>query len=243
MKILFLDVETRPILATTWTLWEPKLGYENIVEDWGLLTAAWKWGGEAKVHSAQIDPRKPKDDRPVVVAIHKAIQEADVVVGHNGDEFDLKKINARAVFHKLPPAPPVATIDTLKIARKYFGFTANRLDYLGQYLGVGRKKPTGGFGLWLKVLAGDRKALRKMVEYNKGDVVLLEEIYKIFRPYIRNHPNENLHSDVKCCPNCGAKKFTRSGVRHTKTRSYARYVCSSCHAWFSGETVAAVKLK
>lgn len=241
MKILLLDIETRPLIVTSWQLFEPRLGYENIVEDFGLICAAWKWLGEKKVSAVAVDPKKPKDDRDVVVGICAAIREADVVIGHNGDEFDLKKINARAIYHKLQPSPPIPTIDTLKIARKHFGFTANRLDYLGQYLGLGRKKPTGGFGLWLKVLAGDRTALKKMVEYNKGDVLLLEEVYKVFRPYIRNHPNENLHSGMKCCPTCGSKKFTRQGYKYTRTTQRQQYHCS-CGAWFCGETLRRVKI-
>jgi hypothetical protein len=243
MKILLWDCETSPIIATTWTLWEPTLGYENIVEDWTLLTAAWKWFGEKKVEAAAIDPRRPKDDKALTAKLHAVLSEADVIVAHNGDQFDLRKFNARAVFHKMPPIPPPTTIDTKKVAKQFFAFTTNRLDHLGQFLGVGRKMHTGGFKLWLDVLKGDKKALAKMVKYNKQDVEVLEGVYKILRPYMRNHPNEGLSTQVECCPTCGSEKFTKSGLRHTRTRSYQRYNCSSCHAWFSGETVAAVVLK
>lgn len=239
MKILLWDIETLPIVGAIWTIFEPTLGHESILEDWSIVTTAWKWYGERKVSSISAFPGDPKNDKLVVQHLHKILSEADVIVHHNGDAFDIKKFNARAIFHGLPPLPPIPTVDTKKIAKNIFGFTCNRLDYLGKFLGVGGKISTGGIELWKKVMKGDKAAFAKMIRYNKQDVVVLEGVYKKLRPFMKNHPNHQRHSGVKCCPNCGSKKFTRNGTRHTQTRSYVRYVCSApgCRHWFAGEVV------
>lgn len=243
-KILIWDIESYPLVVTTWQLFEPRLDYGNIVEDWGLICGAWKWVGEKEVHAVAVNPRKPKDDKNVIHELHKVLSEADVIVAHYGDKFDLPKFNARAIFHGLPPIPPIQTIDTKKVAKKYFGFSSNRLDYLGQYLGLGKKLPTG-YGLWLSVLAGNEKALAKMVRYNKQDVKLLEKVYLKLRPFMRNHPNENLHGPMSCCPTCGSKQFQKRGLKYFKTTARQQYQCSNqeCRAWFSGDSVATVKFK
>lgn len=244
MKILLWDIETWPITATTWDLWPRNgLDHKNILNDWGIICAAWKWLGEKPVHAQWISPLHPNNDIDVIKALHKVLSEADVLVAHNGDEFDLKKFNARAIKHGLPPLPPIKTIDTLKVAKKYFNFTSNRLDYLGGFLGVGRKIPTH-FGMWLDIMKGDAESLARMVKYNKQDVRLLEDVYLKLRPFMTDHPNENLFNVVDVCPVCGGKKFKKQGFKYTRQGAKQQYQClaDKCHAWFVGEVVKRVKL-
>ena len=248
MKILLWDIETWPLVVTSWTLW-PKdgLGHHNLLKDFGIICAAWKWLGEREVHATWISMLHPDNDLDVVKALHKVLSEADVIVAHNGDEFDLKKFNARAVYHGLKPLPPIKTIDTKKVAKKHFAFTSNRLDALGDFLGVGRKIPTN-FGMWLAIMKGGREgadALAKMVKYNKQDVRLLEDVYLKLRPYMLDHPNENLFSTApEVCPVCGGIKFIEKGLRYTRVTAKQKYQCKSptCGAWFTGGTVKKVSL-
>jgi hypothetical protein len=244
VKILLWDIETRPLVVTTWSLWPKSISYENIIEEWGLLTGAWKWYGEDRVYSACVDPAKPKDDKAVIEALHAALSEADVAVAHYGDKFDLPKFKARAIFHGLPPIHPVKTIDTKKVASGVFGFACNRLDYIAQLLDVGEKLPTE-YNLWLECMKGDQKALRRMVKYNKHDVVVLEKVYERLRPYMTNHPNAALYGDVTCCPVCGSTKFAKQGLKYNRTRAMQQYQCRAdgCRAWFSGETVRTVRTR
>jgi hypothetical protein len=44
-----------------------------------------------------------------------------------------------------------------KVAKAHFRFLSNKLDYIVQYLGIGKKVEHEGFGLWRKVMAGRRK--------------------------------------------------------------------------------------
>ena len=76
-------------------------------------------------------------------------------------------------------------IDMLKIARKQFRFPSNKLDYVGKTLGVGAKTEHEGFDLWIKCMNRDGKAWKRMEEYNKQDVILLEKVYHRMLPWIK----------------------------------------------------------
>lgn len=241
-KILLWDLETSHIIGTFFQLFDDSTNYKNILQDWYIFCGAWKWYDEKKVHSVAVHDspsfkpfkrfeRHPKTDRNVVIEIHEALSKADAVIGHNGDRFDLKKFNARAIFHGLKPIPPIIQIDTLKIAKKHFKFTSNRLDYLGDYLGVGHKIKNDP-GLWHECLMGDRKALDRMVKYNKRDVTLLQDVYEILKPYEPARVNHNLFALTdNNCPSCGSNNVIRQGFKRTRTTKYQKFQCQDCGAW------------
>ena len=79
-----------------------------------------------------------------------------------GDEFDIKKANARFIYHGLKPTKFYLSIDTKKVAKKYFKFDSNSLSSLGEYLGLGEKVDTGGYSLWKGCLLGDPASWKKM---------------------------------------------------------------------------------
>lgn len=227
-KILLVDVETAPLLVHSWELWQPRLTHENIVRDTSLICVAAKWLGK-RVYCLSVDPKTPTDDRELCKSIYPVLQEADVLVGHNLERFDRRVLNARFLFHGMKPLPPVQVVDTLKIARKHFRLTSNRLDYLGRYLNVGRKLKTD-FGLWLKVLAGDSSALDRMKKYCSKDVDLLHDVYLKLRAFDERHPNVALMSGKRCCPNCGGGSLESRGLRYAKSCAYRRLICRNCGA-------------
>lgn len=242
MKIILWDIETAPMVVTSWGLYKPRLSHDNIIEGTSLLSGAWKTLGEKEIHAVAVHPAKPREDKGAVKAIREALASADVLVAQNGDRFDLRVLNARLVFHGLDPLPPIKTVDTLKVAKKYFRFDSNRLDYLGEFLGVGRKIHTD-YDLWLKVLLnGDKAALAAMVKYNKQDVALLEDVYLRLRPFMQTHPNRRL-TDGDCCPLCGvAGKLQKRGFRLTRTTKRQAYQCQACGGWSSGEATERTKV-
>lgn len=242
MKILLWDIETSPLVMRVWNLWDPPAKYENIIEETTLLSVAWKWLGSKEVDCLAIKPTRPRDDKALVKATHRILSQADVLVGHNGDRFDLRRFNTRAIKHGLPPLPPIPTIDTLKVAKRYFGFNSNRLDYLGEFLGVGKKLKTEP-QLWTRVLEGDREAILLMERYNKQDVTLLEKVYLALRPFIRNHPNANLHGgNGTRCPNCESESLVKQGFKYQRTTKRQQYRCRECGAWSCGEYVSRSKV-
>lgn len=241
-KILFYDIETTPLLSYTWGLWEQNV--IEVKEEWHILSFAYKFDGdkEVKVVSLPNFPgyhKNKSNDRQIVKKLWQLFNESDIVVGHNSDEFDNKKVQARFLKHGLPPPRPFKTVDTKKIAKRYFKFDSNKLDNLGKYLRLGEKLKTGGFELWLGCMKGDMNAWKTMCEYNKQDVVLLEKVYKTMLPYIQNHPNMNTYLGTSLnCPNCGKLALQKRGLSHTRTTTCQRYQCTGCGAWSSGNKIA-----
>jgi len=234
-RILFFDIEISPNVSYTWP-GKYELNVIAFKKEWEIMSIAWKWEGE-KTRSLCNGDIGDKDDRKLCIVLHGLLDEADVVVGQNSDAFDIKKAKVRFLYHGLPPVKKLCSIDTKKIAKREFSFNSNSLDDLGNYLGVGRKIKHEGFDLWLKCLAGDKEAWRKMKLYNANDVDLLYRVYQKLKPWTQNHPNIALMSDVTGCPNCGHTEFGSHGIRYTQTRKYRRLVCKSCGANFKGSLV------
>lgn len=243
MKTLLIDIETSPLQIFAWGVYEQDA--LDIIKDWRIMAFSYKWLGEKKTHvKALPDYKTYKRDRDndyeLVKELWKLFNEADLIVAHNGDKFDIRKTNARFIKHNLGVPKPYKTVDTLKIARKYFKFDSNRLNDLGKYLGLGNKVKTGGIDLWLGCIAGDMKSWDLMKKYNKQDVVLLEKVYLHLRPWHHTHPNMNIVDDHTCvCPLCGSDKLQKRGFEITDSglSRYQRYHCKKCGRWSKGRSI------
>ena len=229
-KILIYDLETSPIIAYTWGLFKQNIGIKQIIEPSRVICWAAKWLGEKRVLSST-----EWDDGTdsMLMQLYGLIEEADVIVAHNNNKFDRPTMNAQFVKLGLTPPAPYKSVDTLITARQALRIASNKLDYLGEYLGLGRKIDTGGFELWRDVLDGDSVAQRLMLKYNIQDVRLLEKVYLKLRPWMKNHPNlANLGSTEDfACPNCNSTEVQRRGFSYTQVGKYQRWACSSCGTW------------
>ena len=205
-KILLFDIETAPMKSFLWSIWQKGVQPDQVTNDWFILTWAAKWLFNSKVMSEGLTPKdvKREDDSRIIRGMWHLLDEADIVIGHNSDRFDIPRLNIRFLINGMGPPLPYRSIDTLKVAKK-FAFTSNRLDQINRTLGLTRKMDTGGFTLWAECLDGNDKALKKMRKYNKRDVNILEETYLKLRPWIKSHPNIGLYLDLKSpvCSNCG----------------------------------------
>lgn len=235
-KILIFDIESAPNLAYVWGKYDQNvIAYDT---EWYMLCYAAKWLGKRKIYTSKLNDYQSRfkkdatDDYAVVLSLWKMLDEADIVIAHNGKAFDVKKANARFLFHGLPPPSPFKQIDTLTEARKHFKFNSNKLDDLGNLLGLGRKISHEGFPLWLKCMQGQKTAWNRMIAYNKQDILLLEKVYEKFKPYITNHPNIGLYQGKTfACPNCGSSHLQKRGFNRTKTNTFQRFQCQDCGAW------------
>lgn len=239
-RCLIWDIETSHNLAAVFRLisQDYSIPFDNIVQERYVISASWKVLGEPTVHAVSVldDParfkRNPHDDTHVLKTLYGVLSEADVIVAHNGRAYDTKFTEARMLIQGLPPLPPITQIDTLETARRRFLFNANNLDYLGKVLKVGRKVKTEN-GLWLKVLQGDTAAIKRMVRYNKQDVLLLERVFLKLRPYMSDHVNRQLFGGAaSACPRCGSAKVQARGVHRAISNVYQRLHCQSCGGWF-----------
>lgn len=233
-KILLWDIETSLMVVTAFQLKTEFIPHSAILQDWNIYCACWKFLGDERVQSVQVG-RDVTDDRAVCKRLRDLVAEADLVVHHNGDRFDLKKLNARLIFHGIDPLPPKATVDTLKEAKRVAYFTSNRLDYLDKHFGGPGKIRTEP-DLWMDVLHGDMDALDSMVEYNKGDIEALERVYLKLRSYMKTHAHVGVMKGEgrKCsCPKCGSIKVYKSGTRITGSGiKQQHYKCLECKAYY-----------
>ena len=221
-NILFYDIETSPVIAACWGLHDQNIPYQHVIQDWHIICAAWKWeGGEIQSVAC-----KGTDDLNVVKKLHSLISSADAIVAHNGDRFDWKKFMARVIHHGLEPIKQPIMIDTLKDARR-FAFTSRKLDDLGESLKLGRKIDTER-GLWVRAAQGEKKAIKALEDYCKGDIPPLEALYYKLRPYVPNKLNMGLYSDRPCCPSCGSEKMIVSKHRPAGRFMKTQWQCNDC---------------
>lgn len=242
-KILVFDIETAPLLGYVWGLWENNVALNQIHSDWYVLSWAAKWLGESAskvMCQSQRDAKHIEDDSKILKEIWKLLDEADIVITQNGKQFDQKKLNARFVIHGMQPPSSYKHIDTKMIAKKYFGFTSTKLEYMADKLCVKYKKlkhsKFSGFELWRECLAGNQAAWDEMEKYNKYDVLVLEELYRRLSPW-DNSINFNLYSgSVENVCRCGSKDMKRNGYCYTRVGKYRRFKCRSCGAESRGRT-------
>jgi len=159
------------------------LSSTNIMEDYFVMAWSAKWLGEPKVFSDVLTSKEAvnKDDKRICKSIWKLLDEADATISHNGDSFDFKKLNTRFVLHGLGLPRRYKSIDTLKLARLIFSFSSNKLDYICKFLGLEGKSDNNGYDTWLECLKGNKVELDMLSEYNKNDVVILENLYEILK--------------------------------------------------------------
>jgi len=170
----------------------------------------------------------------MLLAAHRLLDKADVVIHYNGTSFDIPTLNKEFVTHEIPPPSPYKQVDLLLSARKQFRFPSNKLDYVAKALKIGAKVRHTGFEMWVKCMAGDATAWKLMERYNRKDVTVLEALYNRVLPWIDGHPNVGTHEDKSLCPTCGSSKFQRRGLAITRTMRYPRYQCRDCGRWFRG---------
>lgn len=239
--IYLFDLETAPSLGHFFDMWREG----NIVsteQSWYILSFAIKKLGDAKVTTYALPDFKgykkdPQDDYKLVQKLWEYFDKAEVLIAHNGDNFDIKKSNARFIYHRLTPPRPYKTVDTLKIARRHFKFDSNRLDALAKHLSIGSKLPTTGFDTWKGCMTGDPTAWALMRAYNAQDVELLERVYLTLRPWATNHPNLNIDSRTDSCPKCQSTNLQKRGFQYNMTSEMQRYQCLNCFAWCKGKPV------
>lgn len=238
-KVLFYDEEVSPSLGYYYGGYDvtPILEVEGPI----LLSISWKWLGEKKVHSLTLEDCRlvdPHDDKVLVKKLWDLLDECQVACGHNSRKFDDKMANHFFIKHNMTPPSPHKEVDTLQIARKYFKFNRNNLDYLDKFLGGKGKTRTTYADVWKDLLDGDKKARKHasvlMKKYNEGDVLALERIYNKLLPWADNHPNMALLAGQECiCPRCGnSTDFKVKAYRRTGAQvNGIQYQCKHCGAY------------
>lgn len=236
-KILLFDIETSYSIVATFSLYPDSINHSNIIKEPFIICYSYMWLEDKKAVGVTVTPGEARkgDDKRVVKHLASILNEADLIVGHNLDRFDIKYFKGRALKYGLSPVNNLRTLDTLKISKKNFRLMSNRLDYLGHYLGVGVKDKVSNIE-WLNALQGNKESLKKLLTYNKRDVTLLKDVYLKLRPWIENHPNIRVLTNGEC-PNCGSSKVKKNGIKWSNKNKYQQMNCYNCGTYYKGNNI------
>jgi len=230
IRRLFFDIEVSFCIGKFWNpSYNTTISYNQIIKHAQIICISYKWEGQSKVYNLNWDMKQC--EKSMLQKFIKIADKADEIVGHNSDRFDIKWIRTRCMFYRLPMFPKYNSFDTLKFYRSNTKQPSNRLDDIGDYFGIGRKVKNES-DLWDKVvLNNDRKALKRMVNYCDGDVLLLEKVFKLAKEYSVNKIHATgIKSD---CPECGSNDIQLCGFNYTAGGSkIQRCKCNVCNKKF-----------
>lgn len=246
-RVLFYDIENTSIQIEAWRTYQADA--IRVTREWYILSIAYKWQHEKKPHVMTLADfpgfaKNPRDDKALLEAFFPIFDSADIVIAHNGNYHDQRKLSARLVYHNLGPPSPYAQLDTYLLAKRRFAFTSNRLDALAQYFGIEGKKDCPP-DIWQRCMEGDPKAFKVMGRYNKHDVVILEKVYEKLRAWQPNHPYIGVSGPRRKrfsamegldCPRCGSDRLSSKGWRETAASYYRQYQCLDCGGYCSSMT-------
>lgn len=224
LKVLFLDIEASNLSAS--------VGY--------VLSIGYKWAHEkkAKVLDLSTHPgSKTTDDRNLLKAFEPIFNEADIVVHHFGQYYDVPFLQTRRLIHGMKPLPVVQQVDTWRIAKKRLKFHSNRLDAILKALHCPYEKTAIDFNLWIDASAGDRKALKYISHHCKMDVLVLEWVYNHIKAVWDQHPTGILSNRTNMCKVCKKGNMISNGIRPTQSKIYRRLSCNKCGFTEKGKVI------
>ncbi len=227
-RVLTLDIETSPALAYVWGLFDQNVSVSQIVAPSRLLCFAGKWLGEKRTTCVS----EFHDGKKVMVqTAWDMLNDADICVGYNHKNFDMKHLNREFMLAGLVPPSPVLHIDLLAVMRSNFKMMSNKLGYVTAAVGLDTKLDTGGQALWNQVMAGDRAAWDKFRRYNIQDVVITEQLFTLLAPWIKS-PHAGLWTgNLSSCYACGSVNLVAHGVTRSKSAAWPLTQCADCGAW------------
>lgn len=241
VKILFFDIETSPVLAWIWkTGSRVRITHEQIKKGMknDIICICWKWNNSRKVHSLDWGIKEQNSSK-MIDAFSKEIEKADIVIAHNGKNFDIKHINTQRLLHNQKPIAWPTLEDSLAQCRTHFYLPSYKLDFLGSLL-TSSGKDKMHFSDWIDIVQDKKpKALAKMIKYCKKDVLLLESVFNRTKTFFKPKVNVGLilRNERYACHRCGSKEVIRHGVRRTLAKVYQRLQCCSCGSIFIGPAI------
>lgn len=237
-KVLYVDVETSPIQAEVWDIWNQNVGTEQITEDRSIFCWSALWHGDPDDAIMCQSVKRNKnfyDDKKLLKPLWALLDEADVVIGHNSQSFDEKRINTRLLINGYGPPSPYKSVDTLRIARSTFDFTSNKMGYIAKQLKTEYQKYTArsntGHLLWRNCVKGEQQAWDEMELYNKIDVWVLRNVCAKLLPWAKDINLNTYHDGDNYVCTCGSAKHQKRGYAYTSQGKYQRYMCAECGAW------------
>lgn len=249
-NVLTLDIERLPgraihqhrgltIEGDFWDLsgWKHTIGYrlppESVIEWPRTICVAWRFYGAKRTEFAS-----EWDDgtEGMLRRVWDAYDQADVLYGHNVGAFDSKNLAAEWLTLGLNAPSPYKVIDTLREARKTFGFESNTLSSLTQRLGIDTKTDKYQVAVARAACAGDKAAQKKLKAYNVGDIAASEALVDRLRGWLPSHPHDLIGriDDRPTCNQCWGDHLVPNGTKLANLIVYKLWRCSDCGANVQG---------
>lgn len=234
-RILCLDIENFPCEVWSWGLGEQHLSLDFLKRDFSICAWGAHWVGEPARKVMYMDNRNTRDiydDKKLVQELAKLMNEADVIIGQNVKNFDIRKLAARASFHKLPPFRPVKITDILTEERRVFAFTSHKLAFktaMNEKYKKLKHEKYPGFELWKECMEDNLDAWKEMERYCINDVLSTEERYLEIRGWIRTHATGPADGVIRC--KCGSINLVKEGYAMTDAGKFQIYHCADCKKW------------
>lgn len=244
LRLLVLDIESAPIRAFVWSLFDNYRISDDCIEEPGYcMCISARWYGEKDTMFRVV--RRRSSDKPSLGAlkwIHGLMTKADGIISYNGKKYDIPVLNREFLEARLKPPAPAQNIDLYAdVVRRKFRFASGKMGYVAKRLGIVKKLPSPGMALWIRCMMGDPKAWSAMERYNRRDVSVTDALYRKLLPWTPTHPNAGLVAfggrpkqddpNRPVCPRCGGVKLNRVGSCRTKTAIYQKYQCYQCGYW------------
>lgn len=185
MKVLLLDIETAPNIATVWGMYDQTIALNQLIGKSYVLCYAAKWLDEKQVTWERSYGKHGKHRLCMLRKIHRLLDESDMVVHFNGRKFDIPVLNKEFLLHDMSRPTPYKQLDLYQVVKQQFRFTSNKLDAVCQELNLGLKVKHQGHELWLGCMEDDAKSWATMKRYNTGDVRISERLYLRLYPWMK----------------------------------------------------------
>lgn len=195
-EVVFLDIETSINMFYAFRTGNQFLNIDQLEEPTKILTVAWgsmydlytsKKRGVSSVgnhHFKRQFRKDPRDDTELLRRIWSVLDNAKVVVAHNG-RFDEGWLRGRFLELGWKQPSRFSLVCTYQGLRRY-NMSSKKLDFLSKYL-VGTAKIPTEIAMWIACTKGDVKAFELMEKYNIGDVY--DTLFKVYMRTCQYYPD------------------------------------------------------
>jgi len=229
-RLLVYDIETSRATFKAWWSGKTYNGVADMVQEPRIISIAWKWIGEDEVYHLTWD--KDHSDEDMIREFMPIYNSADVIIGQNNDRFDNRWLVARAIKFGVPVNNYVRSFDIMKQMKRVARLPGYSMAFLTKYKGITNKQSHEGIIMWKMIEDGtpeqQEEYLKKMVDYNIGDIVATEDMYHSFKPYFGSvtHMGVLLGKQRYSCPSCGSSHVDYHGI--TVTPAGTQQVVMQC---------------
>jgi uncharacterized protein YprB with RNaseH-like and TPR domain len=165
-----------------------KVGYLDI-ESTGLTgnfgwLISWciKEQDSKKILSAHVTREEILDgtlDKRIVQELVETMKQFTLIITYYGARFDIPMVRTRAIFWEIPfiPYGEIEHKDLYFLARSRLRLHSNRLDSVCDLMGISGKthlEPR----IWVSANTGNEESIKYIVEHNRWDVIILEEVHR-----------------------------------------------------------------